>query len=66
MGMSSNQIANRANHTRVSHFCLDRFEDKCATHEIKKKKGRRGKEILSLEKLKLRDNVWMHVSRGIN
>lgn len=56
--MSSNQIANHANHTRVSHeFCLYRFEDKCATHEIKKKKGRRGKEILSLEKLKLRDNV---------
>ena len=63
--MSSNQIANRANHTRVSHFCLDRFEDKCATHEIKKKKRKKRKGNIITREIKIaRQRVNARLSRN--
>lgn len=65
MGMSSNQIANRANHTRVSHeFCLYRFEDKCATHEIKKKKKKKKGNIITREIKIARQRVNARLSRN--
>ena len=63
--MSSNQIANRANHTRVSHFCLDRFEDKFATHEIKKKKRKKRKGNIITREIKIaRQRVNARLSRN--
>ena len=62
--MSSNQIANHANHTRVSHFCLDRFEDKCATHKNKKKKKKKKGNIITREIKIARQRVNARLSRN--